>query len=185
MHMLASKLEDSIMKGQIIESTICALRNITAPRFFKSERGYQGIFYCALYKELEHNKLVNEDRIIEMEYQKSRRHELTQRPDIIFHIPVEHSGGRVKENNFAVWAIKARSNMKRAKEDFIKLDEMFDTLNYPLGFFININSDQHHLDLYDGPYKDRLLAFSVISQDNSVIIKMAWFDNNELKEEIR
>lgn len=114
------------MREEIIESTISALGTISAPRFFKSERGYQGIFYCKLYEEFESHGLVNEDLIVEMEYQKSARHGLSQRPDIIFHIPVEHSGGDIVENNYAVWSLKARANEEAAQEDFEKLDEMFE-----------------------------------------------------------
>jgi len=42
-----------MMRDLIIESTIFALTAITAPRFFKSERGYQGVLYCKLYEEFE------------------------------------------------------------------------------------------------------------------------------------
>jgi hypothetical protein len=41
-----------------------------------------------------------------MEYQKSARQGLAQRPDIVFHIPAEVSGAAVTENNYEVWALK-------------------------------------------------------------------------------
>lgn len=170
------------MRHLIIESTISALTAITAPRFFKSERGYQGVFYCKLYEEFENRGLANEDQIIEMEYQKSARHRLSQRPDIIFHIPVEHSDGNIVENNFAVWALKARANAVAVQEDFEKLDQMFEVLNYPLGFFININTKQHHINLYEGNFKSRVVGFSVWLQDESPQIKKAWFENNKFIE---
>jgi hypothetical protein len=172
-----------MMRDRIIESTISALTAIKAPRFFKSERGYQGIFYCKLYEAFENLGLLTEDQIIEMEYQKSARHELSQRPDIIFHIPVEHSCGNIVENNFAVWAFKARANAVKAQEDFEKLDQMFEFLNYPLGFFVNINTEQHHLNLYEGNFKDRLVGFSVCLQDESPQTTKAWFENNEFREQ--
>jgi hypothetical protein len=172
-----------MMRDRIIESTISALKAINAPRFFKSERGYQGIFYCKLYEEFENLGLLTEDQIIEMEYQKSARHKLSQRPDIIFHIPVEHSGADIIENNFAVWALKPRASAAKAQEDFEKLDQMFEVLNYPLGFFVNINTEQHHLKLYNGNFKDRLVGFSVYLQDESPQILQAWFENNEFREQ--
>jgi len=172
-----------MMLDLIIESTVFALTAIKAPRFFKSERGYQGIFYCKLYEKFENLGLVTEDQIIEMEYQKSGRHGLSQRPDIIFHIPVDHSGGDIVENNFAVWALKARASAVEAQKDFEKLDQMFEFLNYPLGFFVNVNTEQHHLNLYKGNYKDRLVGFSVWLQDESPKIKKAWFENNEFLEQ--
>lgn len=171
------------MREQIIESTISALRKISTPRFFKSERGYQGFFYCKLYEELEIRRLVNEDQILEMEYQKSSRHGLSQRPDIIFHIPVEHSGSSVVKNNFAVWALKARVNATTAQQDFEKLDEMFEYLNYPLGFFININDQQHHLASYSGKFRDRLIGFSILLPDESPRIRKAAFVGNKFIEE--
>lgn len=119
---------------------------------------------------------------VEMEYQKSSRHGLSQRPDIIYHIPVEHSGGDIVENNFAVWALKARANAAAAQEDFEKLDEMFEHLNYPLGFFVNIDTEQHHLASYNGTFKDRLIGISVWLEDESPHIKMGWFENSEYKE---
>ena len=171
------------MRELIIESTLSALSAIAGPRFFKSERGYQGIFYCKLYDEFESRGLINEDQIIEMEYQKSARHGISQRPDIIFHIPVEHSGAAITENNYAVWAFKANSSQGVAQEDFEKLDQMFEVLNYPLGFFVNIRTEQHHLNIYEGAFRDRLFGFSVWLQDDSPRIKKAWFENNELREQ--
>lgn len=51
------------MRNLIIESTRSALSAVSSPRFFKSERGYQGIFYCKLYEEFENRDLVDEDNI--------------------------------------------------------------------------------------------------------------------------
>jgi nucleoside-diphosphate-sugar epimerase len=44
---------------------------------------------------------------LEQEYQKgTSSHGTTQRPDIIIHVPVEHSGARITENNYVVYALK-------------------------------------------------------------------------------
>ena len=172
------------MRESIIDSTIAALSSIENPRFFKSERGYQGIFYCRLYDELDSRNLITEDQIIEMEHQKSSRHGITQRPDIIFHIPVEISGADVNENNYAVWAFKPNADHDAAQEDFEKLDQMFEMINYPLGFFINIRTDQHHLNNYNGQFRDRLFGFSVWLQNGSPRFMKAWYERGELKEQI-
>ena len=171
------------MRQEIVNATIASLLSISVRRFFKSERGYQGIFYCKLYDELEKYGLVNEDQIVEMEYQKSSRHSISQRPDIIYHIPIEHSGANVDENNFAVWALKASASLTSAEADFYKLEEMFDRLKYPIGFFININSNLHHLELYNGSFKDRLFAFSVWLQDDKIRLTQASFDGDDIKEQ--
>ncbi len=171
------------MNQKIINSTISSLSTISVRRFFRSERGYQGALYCRLNDELEKQGLLNEDQILEMEYQKSSKHGMSQRPDIIFHIPVEHSGARTNENNFAVWALKANASARDAKKDYDKLEEMFRCLDYPLGFFININSEYNHLNTYDGSHGDRLLAFSVWFQGDTIRFKKAYFEGNEIREQ--
>jgi hypothetical protein len=170
------------MRQRIIDSTISALSSISTNRYFRSERGYQGAFYCKLRDEFEKYDLANEEQIIEMEYQKSSRHGMSQRPDIIFHIPVEHSGSNIDENNYAVWALKANANHKAAGDDFDKLEEMFRHLKYHLGFFININSDQNHLATYTGSFKDRIFAFAVWLQDDTIRLKQAYFEGAKFRE---
>lgn len=146
------------MREQLIAATESAIRAIDAPRFFKTERGFHGRFYCALQTELDRVGLIADGAILEMEYQKSARHGLGQRPDIIFHIPTEHSIVGVVANNFAVWALKRHATDIEAIEDFKKLDQMFDTLRYPLGFFVNIDSTQPMLEHYAGQHRNRLVA---------------------------
>lgn len=140
------------MHTVLIEATESAIRAVDAERFFQTERGFHGRFYCALQTELDRAGLLSKGAILEMEYQKSARHGLTQRPDIIFHIPVEHSGAGVAENNYAVWALKRRATPADAQDDFIKLDQMFSFLNYPLGFFVNIDATDPMRQHYSGEY---------------------------------
>lgn len=40
------------MKEQIVEATICALKLVRNVRFFRTERGFQGEFFCELKREL-------------------------------------------------------------------------------------------------------------------------------------
>jgi hypothetical protein len=91
-----------------------------------------------------------------MEYQKGGRHGLTQRPDIIFHIPTEHSHADVRANNYAVWALKRRARVVDAQDDFDKLDQMFGDLHYALGFFVNIDAFNPMQAHYTGNYSDRI-----------------------------
>jgi hypothetical protein len=93
----------------IKDATDSALRMVDAPRFLRTERGFQGRFYCALQKTLEERGLLQGERILEMEDQKSTRHGLAQRPDIILHVPAEGSNAPVFENNVAVWALKRKA----------------------------------------------------------------------------
>ncbi len=161
------------MRDALIKATEAAVRAVDCMRFFQTERGFHGRFYCALQEQLEQVGLLTNGAILEMEYQKSSRHKLTQRPDIVFHIPVEHSGESVHSNNFAVWALKRRATITEAQSDFRKLDEMFDTLHYPLGFFINIDAADPMLKYYEGTNSDRIIAASVKFIDSKLDVHWA------------
>lgn len=165
-----------------IEATINAIRILRDPRFLATERGYQGALYCAIRSELERMGLLTEHRILEMEYQKSARHRLSQRPDIVFHIPTEISGESVQKNNFAVWALKHSGSQIDAEDDFQKLEEMFEVLLYPVGIFVNIASRRTHLGHYTGQHKERIHAFAVPGMSRSKIIH-SYFKNGELIDE--
>jgi hypothetical protein len=86
------------------------------------------------------------------------------------HVPAEDSGASVRDNNFAVFALKWRASEASAEEDFNKLDEMCRRLNYPLAVFINVASPEHHRAIYGGPFANRLHAFGVILTDNGPAI---------------
>ncbi len=159
-----------------------AISLVVNPRFFHTERGYQGAFFCALQRILEEKGIVDGRRILEMEYQKSSRHGIRQRPDIILHVPTELSGGDTTENNFAVWALKRMADTDRALEDFMKLKELFDNLGYPLGFFINIASAAHHLEEYSGDSADRIVAIAVDLGEHYPLIRCAYWRGSDLVE---
>jgi len=149
------------VKEQILAATVEALSTLAEPRFFRTERGYHGRFYCTLQAALDRRKLLIDSVILEMEYQKSARHNMVQRPDIILHIPVEESGAGVRDNNFAVFALKRCASQRKALADFGKLDEMCARLDYSLAIFINVASERHYREEYTGPFPDRLHAFGV------------------------
>ena len=181
-----------IMKKHIIEATIEALKSIRNPRYFNNERGYQGEFYCALRKQLAERAVIGLDKhdtiigdiILDMEYQKRGVHRTQQRPDIILHKPAKVTNTSVDENNFAVWALKRKCRCPKAKKDFTKLNEMFRNLNYPLGFFINIDNDSHHLEHYKGDYDKRIFGFSVRLRNGVLYIKQGAFMRGKLIEKV-
>ena len=79
----------------------------------------------------------------------------------------------VKDNNHAVWALKWRASVKKAQADFVLLDEMFEALNYPLGFFINIGSlDPMHQHYY-GKHRDRIVAVAATHDDGKPNVRWA------------
>jgi hypothetical protein len=89
----------------------------------------------------------------------------------------------VNKGNFAVWALKKRASQAKAIEDFDKLDKMFKVLSYHLGFFININSEKHHLEIYTGDYKERIHSFAIKLIDCGILITHASWIKNEIHEE--
>jgi hypothetical protein len=145
------------MIDKIVAATERALRAVAEPRFWRTERGFQGRFYCALQQVLDSEGLLPDGRILEMEYQKGWcRHGMRQRPDIVLHIPTEESNAAPYENNFAVWALKRAATLTEASDDFEKLDQMFDRLRYPVGVFVNIAATNHFADAYNGRFPRRL-----------------------------
>lgn len=148
------------MREILVAATEAAIHSVDAARFFRTERGFQGRFYCALQSELDHAGLLTGGAILEIEYQKWAAHGMGQRPDIIFHVPIEHSGTDRNSNNFAVWALKRKATVASACDDFAKLNQMFLQLNYPIGFFVNIDAEEPMAIHYQGEYGGRLLAVS-------------------------
>src|SRR5256886_12182198 len=103
-----------------------SLAAITAPRFFQTERGYQG----ALLTQLTGCLQLPDYGIVEQEYQKKARlHSLTVRPDIIVHEPFnpDRHGART-EGNVAVVELKLRATPADALADFESLRAMLDVL---------------------------------------------------------
>lgn len=135
--------------NRILRATVDALHQIRETRFYSTVRAYQGRFYCALQKELMDRGFVDGNCILEQQLQ------------IILHVPAEDSGAPAGENNSGVWALKRAANSEGARDDFDKLDSLFETLNYPLGVFINLDSDQHHFAAYTGPFSERLFCAAV------------------------
>jgi hypothetical protein len=167
----------------IIETIVEALKHMDSPRFFKTERGFQGRFACALYGRFDAKKIFQDDTIIEEEYQKRiDPHETKLRPDLIVHVPVEssHSSSRT-ENNFVVFEFKRQANEYWAKEDFKKLNELFEKLKYPLGIFININGrSEIFLDKYSGLFKNRIHEFCITQTNDKINILHAYFQNDKV-----
>lgn len=126
--------------------------------------------------------MLRDGIILEIEYQKRGVHGISQRPDIILHVPAEESHAPVNENNFAVVALKRRASPKLALADFCKLDKMCETLRYPLAVFINIDSKDHHLQRYTGRFGDRLHAFAVRSEGGTLRIRHAWREQDTLQD---
>ena len=144
---------------------------VTHPRFYETERGFQGAFLAELGRRIP--ALQWKGAIVEQEYQKRMRdHGINIRPDIIIHVPFEggHHSSR-REGNFVVFELKLNASPEEALPDYEHLSNMCEILGYPLGIFININSSDPHLHLYHGPHKEKLHAFAVRIQVDQVEVR--------------
>ena len=172
----------------IIELIINALKNITVHRYYKTERGFVAEFYRTLSKELEVHHIFPEHTILETEVQKraSDHYGITQRPDLLIHIPIETGLiNNANENNFVNFAFKLNGKLRKIRKDFEKLEQMFQNLNYEMGVFININAFPNtYLEKYEGNFKSRIHEFSIrLNEDNSVEIVYAFYKGNKIYTE--
>lgn len=142
----------------IIRESLVAINH---PRFYETERGFQGAFLAELGQRLP--ALQWDGAIVEQEYQKRMPdHGIRIRPDIIIHIPFDEDIHNLRtEGNFVVFELKLNASEVEALPDYENLSNMCEALGYPLGVFINIGSSSTHLSQYQGPHKGKLHAFAV------------------------
>ena len=135
---------------------------INHPRFYNTERGFQGMFLSELIQRLP--CLQWKGPIIEQEYQKKMKdHGIRIRPDIIIHVLFDKSLHNTRtEGNFVVFELKLNASESEALQDLEKLSKMCEVLRYPLDIFINISTTTTHLSQFQGIYKEKLHAFAVI-----------------------
>jgi hypothetical protein len=145
-----------------------ALSKITNPRFFETERGFQGEFKSKLESEI--GKELDPNSIFEEEYQKIiKHHGLRLRPDLIIHNPFhQEKNPDRRHGNHIAFAFKLKSNQKSAQEDFQKLDKLIGFLNFELGVFININSRKTFYETYTGDRKPNIRCFAVEMLNDAV-----------------
>lgn len=145
---------------------IDALGSITAPRFYETERGFQGELLAELHKTIPHH-LLPEGAVIEQEYQKRlQMHGLTIRPDIIIHEPFGEARHRSrKDGNVAVIELKRDASQADAVGDFESLVKMMEVLAYPTAIFINIASETTHAALLPTDWRSRMTCLAVSLRD--------------------
>jgi len=136
-----------------------ALTACAHPRFFESERGFQG----QLLVELTGRIHLPDQAIIEQEYQKRLdAHGLTIRPDIVIHEPYDSARHASRATgNIAVVELKLRASAQQAAADFQSLAAMLRMLRYPVGIFVNIGSAETHVELVPQEARGRIVSFAV------------------------
>ncbi|AQT53725.1 TPA: hypothetical protein U2L33_002062 [Burkholderia cenocepacia] len=152
-----------------IEHLTTALLSITTPRFYETERGFQGELLVGLQRAIPEGFLP--DRvIIEQEYQKRLRvHGLAIRPDIIIHEPFDpnrHFSRR--DRNVAVMELKRAATTEKAAADIENLVQMMEILEYPMAIFLNIASELTHAEVVPAELRERIVCFAVNLRNGQV-----------------
>ncbi|MEE8250866.1 MAG: hypothetical protein V3R24_03915 [Gemmatimonadales bacterium] len=149
-----------------------SLRAISEPRFFQSERGFQGEFLSVLRARLPDIRGLDSDVIIEQEYQKrAQEHGLTIRPDLIIHVPFDaRRYPDRKHGNYIVFELKLRASPNGARVAFSHIARLMEILHYTLGVFINIGSSETHFSEVVKPATGRVAAFGVTIENGQIEI---------------
>jgi hypothetical protein len=149
-----------------------ALESIREPRFFETERGYQGELLVQLGKRLKGVEFPG-DPIVEQEYQKTMpAHGINIRPDIVIHVPFDRglALGR-DEGNFVAIELKVHATENEARGDLANLALMHEILQYPLTVFINIGSKQTHSTCCPKIISNQTICFAVHLKDGEPVVR--------------
>lgn len=149
-----------------LEYLASALSTITTPRFYETERGFQGELVARLQAVIPEGFLPDQ-AIVEQEYQKRlKMHGLAIRPDLIIHVPFNpalHNSRR--DGNVAVIELKRAATAKSAAADIESLIQMMEILEYPLAIFINIDSDITYAEVVPAKWRERIVCIAVSLQN--------------------
>ncbi len=147
-----------------------ALGAIDEPRFFKTERGYQGELLAELRARLKKARFPG-DPVVEQEYQKRLKpHGLKIRPDLIIHIPFERGKTEARtEGNFV--AIEIKRDKSDVETAFENLRLIRDKLHYPLTIFIMVDSEETYAALCPRGIAGQTVCFAVSLRDGEPIVR--------------
>jgi hypothetical protein len=148
-----------------------ALKAIRDPRFFQTERGYQGELLAMLRARLPEAGFPG-DPIIEQEYQKRvPDHGIKLRPDLIIHIPFDRgTSENRKAGNFVAIEIKRRS--ADVQQAFESLRMIHEALNYQLTVLVNIDSQQTHAEECPASIAQQTVCFAVMEEAGAPVVRV-------------
>jgi hypothetical protein len=166
------------MSAALVDVIVQAIKQIRNRRFYCSERGFQGELKSSLDNLLRKRHLFSDRAIIEEEYQKTiRYHHISHRPDLIVHIPFEEGiAGSREEGNFVALEIKMRAGRDDAISDFSKLDDYITLLKYPLGIFINMNSEESFIEWIPN---NNIHVLNVLKDGQNVVVIHSSLENEK------
>jgi hypothetical protein len=159
-------------KEQFLALLTEALEAIKEPRFYDTERGYQGELLAELRSRIVFAGLPG-DPVVEQEYQKTLpQHGLTIRPDIIIHIPFDRGvTGSRREGNFVAVELKRRGSKQQVEDAFENLRQIKEVLDYPLTVFVNIDSADTHAELCPESIAAQTVCVAVRLEGRNPIIR--------------
>ncbi|WP_421574810.1 hypothetical protein [Stenotrophomonas maltophilia] len=152
---------------ELLNVIAAALTSVTDPHYYEDERGFQGEFYAQLRLRLR-DLVLPEGALLREEYQKRlAQHGLRIRPDIILHEPFDLGRHRGRDQgNHSVMELKRRATRGTAADALSNLVAMIDTLNYPLGVFINIDSSKTWTESVPDSHRDRIVCLAAHLDEN-------------------
>jgi hypothetical protein len=161
-----------------LDLIVQAIKRITNPRFYGSERGFQGQLKSNIDSLLKENNLFSDHAIVEEEYQKTLpKHGITHRPDIIIHIPIEEGVTRSRnEGNFVAFELTLQANRTNAINAFRKLNDYVRILHYQLGIYVNINSETSFVELVPD---DLIHVLNVLRDEQRVVVTHSHLENGK------
>ncbi|MNV59831.1 hypothetical protein D3C71_1522760 [compost metagenome] len=112
--------------------------------------------------------MLPEGALLREEYQERlAQHGLRIPLDIIFHEPFDPGRHRGRDQgNHAVMELKRRAAPGAITDAFSNLIATIDTLNYPLGVFINIDSSKTWTESVPDSHRDRIVCLAVHLDEN-------------------
>jgi hypothetical protein len=144
---------------------------IVEPRFFETERGYQGELLAELRARL-HDIGLPDDPVIEQEYQKRlREHGLTIRPDLIVHIPFDRGATQDRrDGNFV--AIEIKRDRNKVREAFASLAAIERALDYALTILIVVDSAETFAEQCPPDIARKTVCFAARLEDGRPVVRM-------------
>lgn len=159
------------MRDLVIDALRKSMMSIVDPRFYETERGYQGALIAQLTAHLDWAKFAGSP-IIEQEYQKTLpNHGMKIRPDAIIHIPFVLGGFEERtQGNFVAVELKRKASVADAVADYESLLLMAQRLAYPLTIFINIDSEDNHHEHCPAEIREQTYSVAVRLKDGVPVL---------------
>lgn len=147
------------------------LNEITEPRFYETERGYQGELLAGLRARLAEARFAG-DPIIEQEHQKRIKPQgIRIRPDVIIHIPFARGTVQQRrEGNFV--AIELKLDPDDVTAAFDNLRQLKTYLDYPVTILVMVGSAETYAHLCPQEIAGQTVCFAARLEEGRPVVTM-------------